>query len=132
MMFARCAPVPRFPNLVAITTSFRLFPSAFPRYSWLGPYDSAVSNRVIPTSIALCTTTAVSDASNLIPKLLQPRPMVETGREPMERCFTRRLLSRESDPAARPLSPRPPPPVGGGGARDSGYSLSRDPHIVFE
>ena len=61
------------------------FPSAFPRYSWLGPYDSAVSKKVIPTSSALCTTTAVSAASNLIPKLLQPRPMVETESDPMGR-----------------------------------------------
>src|SRR5580704_3472804 len=39
---------------------------------------SAVSNSVMPSSRAFCTTSRVCSASVFIPKLLHPRPMAET------------------------------------------------------
>ena len=64
---------------------------------------------MIPTSIALWTTTAVSDASNLIPKLLQPRPISETEREPMVRCFKTRSSDGGGREPARAEWGRKPP-----------------------
>src|SRR4051812_16102457 len=46
---------------------------------------SAVSNSVMPTSRAACTTSAVRASSIRIPKLLQPSPTTETCREPSGR-----------------------------------------------
>src|SRR5271163_5184566 len=39
---------------------------------------SAVSNSVMPSSSALCTTTRVCSASHRMPKLLHPRPTADT------------------------------------------------------
>src|SRR5260221_14785194 len=39
---------------------------------------SAVSNSVMPSSSALCTTARVCSASHRMPKLLHPRPTAET------------------------------------------------------
>src|ERR1700722_584443 len=39
---------------------------------------SAVSNSVMPSSSALCTTARVCSASHFMPKLLHPRPIAET------------------------------------------------------
>src|SRR5271167_2482518 len=39
---------------------------------------SAVSNSVMPSSSALCTTTRVCSASVRMPKLLHPRPTADT------------------------------------------------------
>src|SRR5215469_6676881 len=49
---------------------------------------SAVSNKVMPRSSALCTTARVPSTSSRAPKLLQPSPTTETRRpeRPRLRC----------------------------------------------
>src|SRR5215469_477213 len=70
------------PNFVASTISLRRSPkicpimvSDPPRL----PYVSAVSNSVIPTSMALSITLRVASKSMNCPKLLQPSPITETS-----------------------------------------------------
>ena len=71
------------PNLVAMITSERRDLTAWPsrvseppRF----PYTSAVSNKVIPASIAAFTTSGTRSSGIRAPKLLQPIPTVETVR----------------------------------------------------
>ena len=61
--------------------SLRLGPNILPNCSSdppRPPYISAVSNKVIPFSIARSTTARVPSRSKRIPKLLHPSPTVET------------------------------------------------------
>src|SRR5215208_4228664 len=75
------------PNLVAMMTSSRRELRALPRYSSdePSPYASAVSKKLMPTSIAARTTASVPDLSRRRPKLLQPTPTVVTSRSPILR-----------------------------------------------
>src|SRR5512142_1127929 len=77
-------PSMRKPNLVAITTRSRLPDSARPSSSslWNGPYTSAVSSRVTPSSsarwsVATDSASCASPYDWVIP--MQPRPTHETS-----------------------------------------------------
>src|SRR5215211_136761 len=82
----RCSST-ALPNFVATTTSSRRRPSARPRYSSLlvPPYTSAVSKKLMPASSAASTTADVASESRRRPKLLQPRPTIDTSSDPIRR-----------------------------------------------
>src|ERR1700722_910823 len=62
-----------------MSTSSRLPWGTSPSLSSDAPYESAVSNRLMPWSSAACTTPRHCSRSNFNPKLFVPRPTTETA-----------------------------------------------------
>src|SRR6266545_1216413 len=97
------------PNFVATIASSRRVPKAAPSSSsdrpCGSPYESAVSNRLIPTSSAVWTASSTLLSSIRRPKLLQPTPTTETARpEPPSR--RKRMSVTTCDPMRRPAAAR--------------------------